>query len=115
MVVVQAGTQDRAEPARARSADHKGSVSGPIRIRENPIESAGGHCTRKMNTCEINLAREGSRTGPMLLRRVAAGMYEPLDVCTQGEPSPCGLSSVRSGVRLKRDDANCGLRHIDWG
>jgi len=58
----------------------KGSVSGPIRIRENPIESAGGYCSRKMNTCEINLSREGGRTGPMLLRR----MYEPLDVCTQG-------------------------------
>ncbi|SEK02127.1 hypothetical protein SAMN05428950_11318 [Sphingomonas sp. OV641] len=62
----------------------KGRVSGPIRIHESPIESTGGYCGRKMNSCEINLAKKGGRTGPMLLRRVAPGMYEPLDVCTQG-------------------------------
>jgi hypothetical protein len=62
----------------------KGKVSEPIRIRENPIESTDGYCGRKMSSCEVNLAREGGRTGPMLLRRVTPGMYEPLDVCTQG-------------------------------
>lgn len=60
----------------------KGHVSGPIRVRGNPVESHGGRCATLSDTCEISLNVD--RTGPLLFRRVAPGVYEPMDVCTQG-------------------------------
>lgn len=60
----------------------KGRVSGPIRVRGNPIESIGGRCVVQMSSCQISV--DAGRTGPLLLRQVAPGVYEPLDVCTQG-------------------------------
>lgn len=60
----------------------KGHVSGPIRVRDDPVESRNGLCVKERDTCEVSL--NASRTGPLLLRRVVPGVYEPMDVCTQG-------------------------------
>lgn len=61
----------------------KGRVSGPIRIRGNPLENVGGICGTQMNSCQVSLGLEAGRTGPMLFRRVAPALFEPLDACTQ--------------------------------
>lgn len=60
----------------------KGHVSGPIRVRDDPVENHGGLCLKERDTCEVFL--NAGRTGPLLLRRVAPGVYEPMDICTQG-------------------------------
>lgn len=82
----------------------KGRVSGPIRVRGNPIESIGGQCAVQMSSCQISV--DASRTGPLLLRQVAPGVYEPLDVCTQGafaiwyERRQAATKGRRIGMRL---------------
>lgn len=63
----------------------KGRVSGPIRIRYNPVESMGGQCVTQMNSCQVSLGLDAGPTGLMLFRRVSPSMYEPLDVCTQAD------------------------------
>ena len=60
----------------------KGSVSGPIRLRDDPVMSINGECATVSSTCQVGI-RPGRTTGPMLLRRVAPGVFRPLDICTQ--------------------------------
>ena len=59
----------------------KGHVSGSIRMRDNPVESINGICVKQSDSCQ--LALNAGHTGPLLLRRLAPGVYELLDVCTQ--------------------------------
>jgi hypothetical protein len=59
----------------------KGRLPQTIAIRDSPIESHSGLCTKQMNSCDVTLA---GRTGPVLLRRVGTNLFEPMDGCTQG-------------------------------
>lgn len=60
----------------------KGYVSGPIRVRDGPVERHGDHCVKQSDSCQVSV--NAGRTGLLLFRRVAPGVYEPMDVCTQG-------------------------------
>lgn len=57
----------------------KGSVPASIGIRTSPIENIGGRCGMKTDSCQASHLA----SGPILLRRIASGLYEPLDLCTQ--------------------------------
>lgn len=82
----------------------KGRVSGPIRVRGNPIESIGGQCAVQMSSCQVSV--KAGRTGALLFRQVAPGVYEPLDVCIQGafaawyERRQAAAGGRRMGIRL---------------
>jgi len=77
----------------------KGQVSGPIRVRDNPIENIGGRCAKQSNSCQVFL--DAGRTGLLLFRRVAPGVYEPLDVCTQAAFAD-GHARRRTAPKKKR-------------
>lgn len=81
--VVPAGRKiEQSRPARVLQT-MKGHVAGPIRIRGIPWRSVGGICGTQMNSCQVSVGLDAARTGPLLFRRVAPAMFEPLDVCTK--------------------------------
>lgn len=74
----------------------KGQVPSAIRVRESPIVSAGGYCATSLSSCDVTVS--AGRNGPLLFRRVAPGVFEPISGCAQ---SAFTLWYERSGSATK--------------